>query len=53
MHPAELLVPEPSPFQIETAITKLKKYKSPGSDQIPAAGGKTLQSEIHKLINSI
>jgi hypothetical protein len=33
----------------------LKKYKSPGSDQIQAelieAGGETLQSEIHKLIN--
>jgi hypothetical protein len=35
----------------------LQRYKSPGSDQIPAglieAGGETLQSEIHKLINSI
>jgi len=32
-------------------------YKSPGIDQIPAeviqAGGNTLSSEIHKLINSI
>jgi hypothetical protein len=35
----------------------LKRYKSPGSDQIPAeliqAGGKILRSQIHKLINSI
>jgi hypothetical protein len=35
----------------------LRKYKSAGSDQIPAeliqAGGKILLSEIHKLINSI
>jgi hypothetical protein len=35
----------------------LKKYKSPGSDQIPAeliqAGGEILLSEIHKLINSV
>jgi hypothetical protein len=35
----------------------LKKYKSPGSDQIPAeliqAGGEILPSAIHKLINSI
>jgi hypothetical protein len=35
----------------------LKRYKSPGSDQIPAemiqAGGKTLLPEIHKVINSI
>jgi hypothetical protein len=35
----------------------LKKYKSPGRDQIPAeliqAGGEILLSEIHKLINSV
>jgi hypothetical protein len=35
----------------------LKKYKSPGSGQIPAeliqAGGEMLQSVIHKLINSV
>jgi hypothetical protein len=35
----------------------LKKYKSTGSDQIPAelidAGGETLVSDIHKVINSI
>jgi hypothetical protein len=42
---------------VEIAIAKLKKYKSPGSDQIPAeliqAGGEILLSEIHKLINSV
>jgi hypothetical protein len=57
IHTAEPLVPEPSPSEVEIAIAKLKKYKLPGSDQIPAeliqAGGETLQSEIHKLINSI
>jgi hypothetical protein len=35
----------------------LKKYKSPGSDQIPAeliqAGYEILLSAIHKLINSV
>jgi hypothetical protein len=35
----------------------LKKYKSPGSDQIPAeliqTGGEILLSEINKLINSV
>jgi hypothetical protein len=34
----------------------LERYKSPGSDQIPAEliqAGETLQSEIHKLINSV
>jgi hypothetical protein len=39
------------------AIAKLKKYKSPGSDQILAeliqAGGEILLSVIHKLINSV
>jgi hypothetical protein len=36
---------------------KLKKCKVPGSDQTLAdliqSGGETLQSEIHKLINSV
>jgi hypothetical protein len=35
----------------------LKKFKSPGSDEIPAeliqAGGEILLSAIHKLINSV
>jgi hypothetical protein len=39
------------------AVEKLKRHKSPGIDQIPAemykAGGRTICSEIHKLINSI
>jgi hypothetical protein len=38
----------------EIAIAKLKCYKLPGIDQIPAepihAGGETLWSEIHKII---
>jgi hypothetical protein len=42
---------------MEIAVAKLKKYKSPGSDQIPAeliqAGGEMLLSAIHKLINSV
>jgi hypothetical protein len=33
---AEPLVPEPSPFEVEITIAKLKRYKLPGSDQIPA-----------------
>jgi hypothetical protein len=56
-HIAEPLVPQPSAFEVEMAIKKLKRHKSPGTDQIPAefikAGGRTTQSEIHKLINSI
>jgi hypothetical protein len=50
IHTAE----QPSPFEVEIAIAKLKEYKSPDSDQIPVeliqAGGETLCSEIHKLI---
>jgi hypothetical protein len=36
IHTAEPLVPGPSRFDVEIATTKLKKYQSPGSDQIPA-----------------
>jgi hypothetical protein len=32
----EPLVSEPSAFEVETAIEKLKRHKSPGTDQIPA-----------------
>jgi len=48
---------EPSASKVELAVEKLKSHKSPGIDQIPAelikAGGKTIHSEIHKLIISI
>jgi len=41
----------------ELATVKIKSHKSPGIDQIPAelikAGGRTIYSEIHKLIISI
>jgi hypothetical protein len=57
VHTAEPLVPGPSRLEIEIAIAKSKKYKSPGSDQIPTeliqAGGEILLSAIHKLINSV
>jgi hypothetical protein len=57
VHTAEPLVPGPSRLEVEIAIVELKKYKSPGSDQIPAeliqAGGEILLSAIHKLINSV
>jgi hypothetical protein len=57
MHTVEPLVPEPSSFKVEIIIEKLKKYKSPCIDQIPAemiqAGGNTLCFKIHKLIHSI
>jgi hypothetical protein len=57
VHTAEQLVPGPSRLEVEIANAKLKKYKSPGSDQILAeliqAGGEALLSVIHKLINPI
>ena len=57
IHTTEPLVPEPSVFEFELAIEKLKSNISPGIDQIPAelikASDRTILYEIHKLINSI
>jgi hypothetical protein len=57
MHTAEPVLPGPSCLEAEIGIAKLKKYKSTGSDEIPAeliqTGGEMLLSAIHKLINSI
>ena len=57
IHTAEPLVPEPSAFEVELVIEKLKSHRSPGIDQIPAelikAGGRTIRCAIHKLIISI
>jgi hypothetical protein len=57
VHTAESLVSGASSLEVEIAIAKLKKYKSPGSDEIPAkliqAGGEKIVSAIHKLINSV
>jgi hypothetical protein len=45
------------PSEVEVATGKLKRYKSPGADQIQAeiiqAEGEILCSEIHKLIKLI
>jgi hypothetical protein len=52
IHTAEPLVAE-----VEIAIAKLTRYKSPGKDQIPAeliqAGGELLHSKMHEINNSI
>jgi len=57
IHTAETLVTQPSVSEVELAIEKLKRLKSPGFDQILAelikAGGRTIYCEIHKLIISI
>jgi hypothetical protein len=50
-------VPEPSAFDVEMSIGKVKSHKSPSTEQILAefikVKGKTTCSEIHKRINSI
>ena len=55
IYTAEPLVPEPSAFEVELAIEKLKSHKSPGIHQIPAeiikVGGRKIGYEIHKLIS--
>ena len=57
IHTTEPLVPEPSTFVFEMAIEKLKRHKLPCVKQISIesikAGGRTISSDIHKLINSI
>jgi hypothetical protein len=57
IHIAELLVPDPSPSEVETAIVKMRRYKSPNCDQILKdliqPGGEILRSKFHKLIYSI
>jgi len=57
IYTAEPLVPELSAFDVELAIGKLKRHKSPGIDQTPAemieVGGRKFHYATHKLINSI
>jgi hypothetical protein len=54
---AEPLVSGFSRLEVKIAIAKLRKYKSPGSDQILAepiqTEGEILLSLIHKLVNSV
>jgi hypothetical protein len=50
-------VSKPRAFEVEMAIEKLKRYKSRGTDekfqQAIQAGGRTMHSNIHKVINFI
>jgi len=45
---------EPSVFEFELDIEKLKSHKSPSNDQIPAelikTGGRKIRYEIHKIV---
>ena len=57
VHTAEPMMSETSAFEFKMANEKLKRCKLPDIDQIPAemikAGGRTIQSEIHKLTSSV
>ena len=57
IHTVGPLVPEPSDFEVELSIEKLKNHKSSGIDQITAemikVGGSTIRCEIHKLIIAV
>ena len=50
-------MPQPRALEVEMAIEKPKRHKSPGTDQIPSelikARGITIRFQNHKLINSI
>jgi hypothetical protein len=54
VHTGEPLVRSPNHLDVEIAIAKLKKWKSPGCDKILAeliqAGEETLLPAIHRLI---
>ena len=54
----EPIVLEPSVFELQMAIGKLKKQKSPGTGQIlgqfvKSGGGRIIRSKVHKIINSV
>jgi hypothetical protein len=48
IHAAEPLVTEPSALEVELAIEKLGRHKSPGIDQIPAE----MIKAVHSLCDS-
>ena len=54
IHTVEPIVPEPSVFEFELAIEKLKNHKSPGIDQIPTelikAGDRTIGVRFINLL---
>jgi hypothetical protein len=57
IHTAKPVVTEPSAFEADLGIVKLKSHKSPGIDQILTelfkAWRRTIRSEFHKRITSI
>jgi hypothetical protein len=57
LHRAEPLVCEPSAFEVQLAIEKLKSHKAPGIDQIPVellkAGGEQLAMRSMDLLRLV
>jgi len=57
IYTAEPWIAEPSEIEVQMSIKKLKHFKSPGTDIIPAklikAGGTALDNELHKFIGAI
>jgi hypothetical protein len=57
MHTAEPLKCVPSSFNVDILTEILRRFKLPGTDEIPAkliqTGGEALYSETHELIHSI
>jgi hypothetical protein len=57
MHAAMQLAYHTTLFEAQITAEHQKRCKTPASDQISAeliqAGGNTLRSEIHKLVNSV
>jgi hypothetical protein len=51
------IVLEPSSLEVEIAIPKLERHKSPGTEQIPTElfpkWSETLRSVIHKPLNYV
>ena len=56
IHTTEIRVPEPSSYEFEVPLEKIKSHRSPGTDQIPAelvkTGRSTIRPDVSKLINS-
>jgi len=57
IHTTQPLLPKLSAFKNELPIKELRRHKTPGINHIPAevikAGGRTIHSELHKVIHSI
>ena len=57
IHTVEPLVPDPSASEVELAIDKVERHKSPSVDQIPGelikVGDRSMCLEIHKITTTI